>query len=616
MTAAQCEVRPPRRWAEALGPGLIAITFVSLIVWTWRRWTDPVVDFGRELYVPWQISMGRVLYRDIASFYGPLSQHFNALCFRVFGASMLTLECANMAILALATALIYAIARALSSKLAATACGIMFLAIFGVARLSWMANFNFITPYSHEATHGFMLALAGMFCLVRYGQSSRTLWAAGMGVCAGLVFLTKPEIFVALAGGLTVGMAGLLWNRHHASEARRAVAAAALGACIPVAMMLWFMAMQMPFSMALRGVLGAWMFVGNPELIGSKFYADSTGLGDVPGRLRRILTVMGWFAAMLVPCFILAWRMRDGSRIRRFVGVLLGVMVAGIAAALGGWRQFGAAGELLLAGIGIVAIGQAGMFWAKRNDDHVRERSAVRLGVVLFAGIMLFKMLLHTRFHQYGFVLGAMATMVLAMAILDWAPAWLEMRGRCGWAFRGVALASLLWLTFINVLLSSVNLRVSDEQLGEGGDSMMIEGRKCAVIRDAVGYLREQVPGGATLTVFPEGAMLNFLTRRPSPVPYVSFVPTDLVMFREETMLAALRAEQPDCIAIVYRPTDDLGPRAFGSDYGQHIGAWITTNYSFLHLSGAVPFSSESFGIMLLRRNDPSGEQQGTRPAH
>ena len=29
---------------------------------------------------------GDVLYRDVAVFNGPLSQYFNALCFRVFGA--------------------------------------------------------------------------------------------------------------------------------------------------------------------------------------------------------------------------------------------------------------------------------------------------------------------------------------------------------------------------------------------------------------------------------------------------------------------------------------------------------------------------------------------------
>ena len=66
------------RWA---GVGVILIAGVTMLVISWRKWLDPTVDFGRELYVPWQLSQGQVLYRDIAYFNGPLSPYFNALVF-------------------------------------------------------------------------------------------------------------------------------------------------------------------------------------------------------------------------------------------------------------------------------------------------------------------------------------------------------------------------------------------------------------------------------------------------------------------------------------------------------------------------------------------------------
>ena len=49
------------------------MVFAALLWWSWRRWPDPLVDFGRELYVPWRINAGQVLYRDLASLFGPLS---------------------------------------------------------------------------------------------------------------------------------------------------------------------------------------------------------------------------------------------------------------------------------------------------------------------------------------------------------------------------------------------------------------------------------------------------------------------------------------------------------------------------------------------------------------
>ena len=67
-----------------------AIVFALLTWWSWRKWSDPIIDVGRELYVPWQITQGRVLYRDIASLFGPLSPYVNALWFTLFGVSLRT----------------------------------------------------------------------------------------------------------------------------------------------------------------------------------------------------------------------------------------------------------------------------------------------------------------------------------------------------------------------------------------------------------------------------------------------------------------------------------------------------------------------------------------------
>lgn len=55
------------------GPVLIGGLFVLLAAFSWRKWPDFFVDFGVQLYIPWRIDEGAVLYRDL--FYmsgGPL----------------------------------------------------------------------------------------------------------------------------------------------------------------------------------------------------------------------------------------------------------------------------------------------------------------------------------------------------------------------------------------------------------------------------------------------------------------------------------------------------------------------------------------------------------------
>ena len=76
---------------SVIGLSIVAVAMIAMLIFSWRCWCDPIADFGRELYVPWQIKQGKVLYHDIAYFNGPLSPYFNSILFRVFGASLMTL---------------------------------------------------------------------------------------------------------------------------------------------------------------------------------------------------------------------------------------------------------------------------------------------------------------------------------------------------------------------------------------------------------------------------------------------------------------------------------------------------------------------------------------------
>jgi hypothetical protein len=43
---------------------------------SWGKWGDFIVDYGREMYIPWQLSEGKILYRDIyVNQYGPFAPY-------------------------------------------------------------------------------------------------------------------------------------------------------------------------------------------------------------------------------------------------------------------------------------------------------------------------------------------------------------------------------------------------------------------------------------------------------------------------------------------------------------------------------------------------------------
>ena len=84
-------------------PRFLLLLLAVLIVWSlyqgWGRWSDPQIDFGRELYVPWRLTQGDLLYQDIAYFNGPLSPYFNAFVFKLMGVGYWKLVAANALVL-------------------------------------------------------------------------------------------------------------------------------------------------------------------------------------------------------------------------------------------------------------------------------------------------------------------------------------------------------------------------------------------------------------------------------------------------------------------------------------------------------------------------------------
>ena len=89
------------------GPLVIAVVSVAMLVWLWRSWPDVLIDFGRELYIAWQLAEGKALYTDIAYFNGPLSPYLNSIWFRLFGVSLTTLIVCNIIIVTVLIVLLY-----------------------------------------------------------------------------------------------------------------------------------------------------------------------------------------------------------------------------------------------------------------------------------------------------------------------------------------------------------------------------------------------------------------------------------------------------------------------------------------------------------------------------
>src|SRR6185436_19193189 len=78
----------PKRFVSNQGTGdrgrgtgavlVVAVAIVALLQ-SWQRWLEPIIDTGRDLYIPEQLARGAKLYRDLRYQYPPLAPYLLAL---------------------------------------------------------------------------------------------------------------------------------------------------------------------------------------------------------------------------------------------------------------------------------------------------------------------------------------------------------------------------------------------------------------------------------------------------------------------------------------------------------------------------------------------------------
>src|SRR4051812_29165629 len=198
--------------AGILGLVALAIYFIAI---SWRKWPDPLIDFGRELYMPWRIANGEVLYRELGGNFGPLAQYLNGLLFKIFGPGLMVLVTANLIIFATIVVTFYWIARRAWDAVGAIAGAAVFIAVFGFSQLTRISNYTYAAPYSHETTHGMLVVLLLVAVLLRWLEDPLPRWSLAAGFLFGLAALLKVEF--VFAGGL-LGVTTLLVRWRYAGR--------------------------------------------------------------------------------------------------------------------------------------------------------------------------------------------------------------------------------------------------------------------------------------------------------------------------------------------------------------------------------------------------------------
>ncbi|MCH7987772.1 MAG: hypothetical protein IID46_01335 [Planctomycetes bacterium] len=610
--------------AESVWPLIVlGSTFVLLAAWSWRKWADILIDFPNELYVPWRLVEGDVLYRDLMFTMGPLSQYFNALLFRLFGVSLSTLIFCNLAILSGITFLIYRLFRRLGSRQETVVVCLFFLGLFGFSQYTGVANYNYICPYRHEMTHGMALCLLQVLCLVRFSENRRWWVLTFAGVCCGAIALMKVELFF-VSGMIAAVSAGLLMfaEPNKVRFLIRGTGAFLSGVFAPVVLMIAFLATNLSVKQALNGTFANWFLASNSKLTTEyPMYQQLMGL-DQPVTNSLDLSHYSMVAFSVVMLVLLAdvmfSSMLRSRRVRVGVAIVLGLTSCVLLPQLVPASQWTRLSRILPV---VAFLSGTLFFWMAfltRKQPELFRRYFLLTLWSLVSLLLLPKMILNAQISHYGFVLAMPSSLLVIFLGISIIPQALKIRFGSGELFRAVMFAILLNWAATHWVRAYVIYRGKTLAIGSGGDITYHDPHaspRNAVIPNVIEELRDELPEDATLLVLPNGTLINYLLKKRNPTPHFLLTPWEiLVAGGEAEVLKSFQKHPPDYVLVIVNDMQGHGVRYFGdAGYGDQIMKWIEQNYDHLKKYQSTDAHQRGFFAVSLFRSKTKEDLEGSQ---
>jgi hypothetical protein len=561
----QSAIRLFANWPQST----IIILFLVMLVASWQRWTQPLIDHGREMNLPARILAGERIYSDVQFLYGPFAPSFNALLYRVFGIHLSVLKAAGAVCAILILLMINRLARLLMSEWESRL--VVGLAIVLCALKS---TANYIQPYAYAALYGLVFALGSLVMTASYIKSRASWRLVLAGSLAGLSLISKPEIALA---GLAAGLAALIVESLAESKLQWLGAAlfsvpVAVIAAVTYAIIL----SRTPLHVLLEDnhVLFTAM---PPQLI--YFNRHISGLAQWPSSLWFSLTGIGVFALWVGICAIIgAITSRKQAEWRGVLKVGLIVVCAGAL-----WRliairfssmssnvtPFASAAFILPAVIGLII------------RDFQKESRRILLVIAVFSFVAILRVILNvaTTGPYAPFYLPASIVVYLYL-LFHAAPALLAKTDSTREHIRRAAMLMIALMIAGMGLNSAIRLRRDNTFTVSSPRGSFITAPEIGEpLQAAIRYAEERTGPDDYLLAAPQATTINFFAARRYPLREEIIHPGFLAGEKESHAIERIKARKTPLILIVNIDTSEFSDRAFGVDYNTALMRWIVGNY-------------------------------------
>lgn len=564
----------------------ILFFFLFLCFLYWGKLGNLIVDYGRETYVSIAISNGGVLYKNIFNIYSPLGYQLNAIIYQIFGEKFSVLYSVGaINTLVILTCIYYISRKYLSEFLSMGVCFLtMTLCCFSPGDCS-----NFIFPYSYSTYYALTFFLIAFICLFEYLSSeNKDVFAISSFLFLGISLAFKIE-FILFLPILLCSIAFLKPIKK---------------VSIFISIILFFIAPALSFGVLfLQGlnysdiVYHLHFMKKYAEVPSMKYFLDlnkiypSYAFTYIKAYLQSISALL-----LLNFIFYFGFQYKNIDKWKRrqiFIIALLSLILFMQISleffihfdylyniGLEPWKSPYFIGWLGISSLFILIIQL--IYFVKNKGRNFEDKFFV---ILVLTSLLTNRDIFLTNTDSYANFTFPLTLIANLIFWVKYVPVYFQKLDVKNWRKAiGCVLICVTLFFELNYYWFIMNPKNKDSRpylLKTERGSVYVKKDEGYCLQQAMDYVNDDMQKNATFIMLPEGAMLNFITGRPSRNADVfhTLIPPVVEAFGEDYIIKKLSLNPTDYIFINTSDNFEYGHKYFGIDYAQKIMQYINENY-------------------------------------
>lgn len=523
------------------------------------------IDISRELYVPFAMNNGAVLYKDIFNVYAPLGYQINSFFTFIFGNNLNTFYILGLFNSILVIFAIYSISNLLLKQSVSKS-----LAVFVITACCFTNSdsiSNFILPYSYSMVYALNAFLWSLFCLLCYIKNSNKKYLYFSFFIFGISSALKYDFILYSVI--------LLFFFFYKTTKKDKLFCLVSFLFVPLLSMLNLFIKGLNFS-DIKSAIEYIILLSKSASVKYLY----TFLGFIPSLsyLKIILTNIFYFSVSLFIILIpelLSYFSKTTTGIKHYVINFIKIPVTIVILLF--LTLFYISNSAFIFCWSALSLFLILILFLLKKQINYETNDKIFLILLLSAILAGLKCVFNISFNTYGnyylpFIL---------ICIITYICNYTSNNKTKKEALENLVRYCLLFFSCIYFISNFTNIFLyKTDKLDINKGIFYTDKKYSYVINKVCNYIKENTNKNDKILVLPDGGIINYITERLSDNKYYYLTPPNMEIFGSENIINDLKLNLPEYVVIqptIYR---DYGQTSFCKSYGKELCEFIYKNYT------------------------------------